>query len=103
MVHPADLTRALLLVAFAVLCLTNRYAQAATEWVCRNATYVRTLDRLMLIEQSDASADALRIRSIPCAPSSAPLSACSFETALPGALLAPTSPWCADRLRDAVV
>jgi hypothetical protein len=52
----------------------------------------------MIVEQSDASADALRVRSIPCTPSSAPPGDCSFETALPGALLAPTSPWCSSKL-----
>ena len=51
---------------------------------CRNATLVRVPGRLLLAEQSDASADSLRLRSIPCAPD-APH--CAFDDGRPGALL----------------
>ena len=61
---------------------------------CRNATLVRVPGRLLQAEQSDASADSLRLRSIPCAHDTPH---CAFDNGRPGALLPPTSPRCAER------
>jgi len=74
---------------------------AAALTACRNATLVYTPDsRVLLVEQSDSSPDALRVRSMPCecthrAPSAC---GCNFDDELPGALLPPETPWCDDPL-----
>jgi hypothetical protein len=95
--------------------LLPAHSSPAPPSPCRNATLVTVGGRTLLIEQSDASADAVRIRSVPCrcvqgkrlvpaacggSGGGSGGSGCAAPFAdgpsrLPGALLRPTTPWCA--------